>query len=112
MAAIDHPAFAETEMANVVGLGRHNPDPLSMLRQFEESEAVGDRTHALFERAEQLTNAYRNGMAFGRREGFRAGFKRGTDWGMFCGAFAAGLLAVILIVGFAVAAGRVLPLGF
>ncbi len=100
MRAIDHPAFAETEMASTVCLTRHNPDPLSMLRQYEETEHASARVNVLFERAEQLTDAYRNGMDFGRREGYRAGFQRGTHWGMACGAVVAGLLGAIGYLGY------------
>jgi hypothetical protein len=111
MRTIDHPAFAETEMANVIGLHRHNPDPLSMLRQHEEAEQTSARVVALFDHAEQLTNAYRNGMAYGRRDGYQSGFKSGTGWGILCGAVWVGLLAAIAVIGFAVWSGRGAALG-
>ena len=111
MGATDHPAFAETEMANAVGLHRHAPDPGSMMRSLDAPDPCPrSESGDWYDHAERLTLAYRNGRAFGRNEGFRDGFRRGTRWGMLCGAAGAGLLGAIAVVYIAALLGHGLPL--
>ncbi|MGK2897234.1 MAG: hypothetical protein ACSLE9_00905 [Burkholderiaceae bacterium] len=110
MGATDHPAFAETEMANIVGLHRHAPDATSMLREPDGLDQHAHSDRVFLDVAERITQAYRNGLTFGRTEGFREGFQRGTHWGMVCGACLAGLLAAIGIILAGVGLGHRLPL--
>lgn len=85
MGATDHPAFAETEMANTVSLNRHAPHASSMLADYEQAEFQAAKIRAI--RDEYLRIS----------ELCRQHYMRGVRWGILCGACCAGLVGAAAI---------------
>ena len=117
MSPIDHPSFADTEVAGTVSLFPRGPatdakppHPIPFpnterVNRERHRSTIAERARTLaatleaLRTAEAASKAYADGRREGDKLGFQRGWKGGTRWGIGVGAFAMLVIGSIAVLG-------------